>query len=290
MYYLLLIIFYPISLLPLWVLYGISDFACFILYNIMGYRKEVVRDNLTHAFPEKSADEIEAIMRRFYRSFCDQWIETVKLLSMSNRSLNKRMTGNWEVLQQLGEEGKNTYLLTGHTYNWEWANAAVALNTPQSYACVYLPLSSKGFDKLMLRIRERTGTRMISMKALKSGFKSLLGKQHILGLAGDQNPAVVEVAEWIPFMHREAPFFRGPEMMPRRAKAAVVLIGIRKVKRGYYRAYLERICDDASLTAPGEILKRYVNFIETQLHAQPENYLWSHRRWKHKRKTGPQIQ
>jgi KDO2-lipid IV(A) lauroyltransferase len=84
-------------------------------------------------------------------------------------------------------------------------------------------------------------------------------------------------------MHRDAPFFRGPEQMPRRAKAAVVLIGIRKLRRGYYQATLEKLTGDASQLAPGAVLKGYVQFLERQLEAQPENWLWSHRRWKHKR-------
>jgi Kdo2-lipid IVA lauroyltransferase/acyltransferase len=284
MYYLLIAILYPISLLPLWLLYGISDVGYAVIYYVLGYRKEIVRSNLEHAFPAKSAKEIERISRRFYRSFCDQWIETIKLLSMSPRTLNKRMQGNWEVLQKLGAEGKNTYLLTGHTFNWEWANAAVGINTPQAYACVYLPPSSKAFDRLMLRIRTRLGAYMISMKGLLSGFKQLAGKQYILGLAADQNPSVPDVADWLPFMNREAPFFRGPEQMPRRAKAAVVLIGIRKERRGYYRATLEKLCDDASQMEPGSILKGYVGFVERQMELQPENWLWSHRRWKHERR------
>ncbi len=283
MYHLLLAILYPVSLLPLRILYGISDAGYFVIYHLLGYRKEIVRSNLVHAFPAKSAGEIEVIMKRFYRSFCDQWIETVKLLSMSSGNLNKRMKGNWEVLQKLAAEGRNSYLLTGHTFNWEWANAAVAINTPQAYACVYLPASSKAFDRLMLRIRTRLGALMISMKGLLSGFKQLAGKQYILGLAADQNPAVTEVAEWLPFMNREAPFFRGPEQMPRRAKAAVVLIGIRKEGRGYYKATLERLCDDASVMEAGSILRGYVGFIERQMELQPENWLWSHRRWKHVR-------
>ncbi len=281
------IVFYVVSLLPLWLLYGISDAGYFVIYHLLGYRKEVVRLNLSHAFPAKNPEEIVRIMRRFYRSFCDQWVETIKLLTMSPEALNRRMTGNWDVLQQLAAEGKNTYLLTGHTFNWEWANAAVAINTPQTYACVYLPLSSSAFDKLMLRIRTRLGPVMISMKGLLSGFKKLAGKQYILGLAADQNPAVVEVADWIPFMHREAPFFRGPEQMPRRAKAAVVLIGLRKARRGHYIATLEKLCDDAAQMEPGAILKGYVSFIERQLERQPENWLWSHRRWKHVRKPKP---
>jgi KDO2-lipid IV(A) lauroyltransferase len=283
MYYLLLAVFYPLSLLPLWMLYRLSDLAYVVIFRMMGYRQDIVRSNLSHAFPAKSPAEIEAIMRRFYRSFCDQWIETVKLLTISRASLSRRMQGNWEVLQQIGREGKNAYLLTGHTFNWEWANAAVAIHTRQTYACVYLPPTNAAFDRLMLRLRTRLGADMISMKGLMSGFKRLQREQHILGLAADQNPAVVEVADWVSFMHRDAPFFRGPEQMPRRAKAAVVLIGIRKLRRGYYQANLEKLTDDASQLAPGAVLKGYVKFLERQLEAQPENWLWSHRRWKHKR-------
>jgi KDO2-lipid IV(A) lauroyltransferase len=124
---------------------------------------------------------------------------------------------------------------------------------------------------------------MISMKGLMAGFKQLQKGQYALSLAADQNPAVVEVADWIPFMHREAPFFRGPDQMPRRAKAAVMLAGIRKLRRGHYRVTLDRITDDASEMAQGEVLRKYVANIERQLEAQPENYLWSHRRWKHQR-------
>ncbi len=284
MYYLLYGIFYLISLLPMWVLYGISNTAFFIIYRLLGYRKDVVRSNLSQAFPAKSAEEIQRIMRRFYHSFCDQWIETVKLLSIPPRALNRRIPGNWEVLHALAAEGKNTYLLTGHTFNWEWANAAIAINTPHSYACIYLPLTSAAFDRLILRIRIRFVPVMISMKGLLGGFKQLAGRQYILGLAADQNPAVTEVAEWIPFMHREAPFFRGPEQMPRRAKAAVVFMGIRKARRGQYVITLEKLCDDASQMEPGAILRSYVAFMERQLEGQPENWLWSHRRWKHVRK------
>ncbi len=286
MYRLLFCIFWLISLLPSWLLYGISDVACFILYHLMGYRKEVVRSNLQHAFPTKSSDEIEGIMRRFYRSFCDQWIETVMLMTMSRRRLERRISGNWEVLQTLAAEGRNAYVLAGHTFNWEWANVAVALHTPHLYACVYLPVSNPAFDRLMLHIRTRiSGAVMISMKGLIGGFRQLAGKQYSITLAADQNPAVTEVAEWLPFMHREAPFFRGPEQMPRRARAAVVLVGVRKIERGRYEVHLEKLCDDASQMPEGSILKSYVAFVEQQMEAQPENWLWSHRRWKHQRKV-----
>jgi len=287
MYYLLLAIIYPLSLLPLRVLYLLSDFAFLILYHITGYRKGVITDNLTHAFPEKSAEEIAVIQKKFYRSFCDQWIETVKLLSISEKELNRRITGNWEVFEALNAAGKNTYALLGHTYNWEWANVICQYRAPQQFAGIYLPVSNKAFDRLMLKIRGRSGAQLISMKGMKSGLQAIQARQHIIGMIADQNPSEPDVALWLPFMHREAPFFRGPEAMARRAKGAVVFAGIQKTARGHYRITLEKKWDDASLTAPGEITRAYVDFMEQQLRAQPENWLWSHRRWKHRKKIRP---
>jgi KDO2-lipid IV(A) lauroyltransferase len=286
-YYLLLALLYPISLLPFWVLYRISDLAFFILYHLLGYRKQIVWDNLRHAFPEKTDAELLFIRRKFYKSFCDQWIETIKLLTVPYKELNKRFTANWEVVKQLGLEGKNTYLIAGHTFNWEWANVVFPLNVPQQYACVYLPVSNKGFDKLMSRIRSRSGAWMVSMKALKSGLSRLNTKQHILTLAADQNPeaGVIGAAEWISFLNREVPVFKGPEQLSRRGKAAVVFCAIRKEKRGHYNMTLSHYCDDASQTQAGEILRAYIRFLEEQIRQQPENWLWSHRRWKHVRKV-----
>lgn len=284
MYYILICLLYPLSLLPLWVLYRFSDIVFFLLYHVAGYRKAIVWENLKHAFPEKTEQELHRIRKQNYKNFCDQWIETLKLLSISQKELNKRISANWDVFDELFKEGKNTYALLGHTFNWEWANVACAWNVRQQFAGVYLPLTNKPFDRLMLRLRSRSGALLVSMKALKRGLLQLKDKQYILAQVADQNPSVTEVAEWLPFMNREAPFFKGTEQMARRAKAAVVLAGIKKTKSGYYQIHLQRICDDASQTEPGTILKTYVRFMEEQLKTQPENWMWTHRRWKYTRK------
>jgi KDO2-lipid IV(A) lauroyltransferase len=284
-YYVLLILLYPLSILPFWVLYGLSDFACFIIYRCLKYRIPVVRENLQKAFPDKPEAELLRIEKAFYKGMCDLCVEMLKLLSISRKSLNRRFTGNWEVFREIAAEGKNGYAMLGHTFNWEWANAACPMHIPQQYACVYLPVSNTAVNRLVLRLRTRTGALMVSSKSLKAGLQQLQDKQHILALAADQNPAKVDNADWISFMNREAPFFRGPENMARRARAAVVFARIRKVKRGHYNMVLERVYDDAFVTAPGEITRAYVAFVEASLHAQPENYLWSHRRWKHRRST-----
>jgi KDO2-lipid IV(A) lauroyltransferase len=283
MYYLLLIILYPLALLPLRVLYMLSDVFFFILYYLLDYRKQLVLDNLKHAFPEKSDAELKRIRRKFYRSFCDQWIETLKLLTISEKELNKRLTANWELLHELYAEGRNTYIMLGHFFNWEWGNVAMQFNNEQQFAGVYLPVSNQAFDRLMMRARTRGGGWMISMKA-KKGMNRLESVPHIMGLIADQNPSNLKAVNWLPFMNREAPFFKGTEQMARRAKGAVVFLGIKKLKRGHYQMNMELYTKDASEAEAGDITKAYVAFMERQLNEQPENWLWTHRRWKYRRK------
>jgi Kdo2-lipid IVA lauroyltransferase/acyltransferase len=280
MYYLLLILLYPIALLPLPVLYMLSDILFVILYRIIGYRKDIVMDNLRHAFPEKSMDDLKIIQRKFYHSFCDQWIETLKLLTISEKELNNRLTANWELLHQLYAEGRNTYILLGHTFNWEWGNVAMQFNNDQQFAGVYMPSESAAVDRLIMKIRTRGGGWMISMKA-KKGMQKLEGVSHLMGLIADQNPSNLNAVVWLPFMNREAPFFRGTEQMARRAKGAVVFLGIKKLRRGHYHMDMQLYSKDASTTNAGDITKAYVSFMEQQLKEQPENWMWTHRRWKY---------
>lgn len=281
MYYLLLAVLYPLSLLPMRALYIISDVFFILVYHVTGYRRALVMENLYHAFPEKTEVELQQISKAFYRNFCDQWTETLKLLSISHRQLNKRVKGHWEVFVQLHNEGKNTYNLLGHTFNWEWYNIACQLNTPQQFFAVYMPQSSNAFDRLMQLLRKRGGGLLISMMSKKSGFQQLKGVQFITGLVADQNPPNLKSAAWLPFMNREAPFFKGPERLATKDKAAVVFTGIRKIKRGYYEVHLQKITDDASTMQTGELMQTYVSLMEQQLHEQPANWLWTHRRWKY---------
>ena len=278
------ILLYPIAMLPLGVLYILSDILYLLMYKVGGYRSKVTYDNLKHAFPNKSDAEIKSIMRQFYRNFFDQWVELLKLLTISRQELDRRMKGNWEVFAQLDAEGRNTYALLGHTFNWEWANVACQYNSRQQFAGVYMPVKSEGVNNLMSRIRTRGGGWLISMKA-KKAFQRLEGVRYIVGLIADQNPSNLKAAAWYSFMNREAPFFKGPELLAKRASAAVVFAGIKKVKRGHYEVNLQLLTKDASQLPDGEVMTKYVAFMERQLREQPENWMWTHRRWKHKKQA-----
>jgi KDO2-lipid IV(A) lauroyltransferase len=282
MYYLLLLILYPLSLLPLGILYLLSDVTFFLLFFVFGYRKKVVWANLTHAFPEKEAAELKMIMRRFYHSFCDQWIETLKLLSMPMSALNKRVKGNWSVFEETCAAHQRVYALLGHQFNWEWGSVATQLNFNTQFAGIFLPQNSEAFNRLMLRIRRRSGAMLIPANDMRPSFVQLLRQDHMIGFMADQTPGSMKIADWYSFMNRPAPFFKGPEKQARRAGAAIVFVSLRKVKRGYYALLAQKICDNAAETPEGFITREYVSFLEKELHAQPENWMWTHRRWKKK--------
>ncbi len=278
-----MLFFRLLSYLPLWVLYGLSTAVRIILFGIIGYRKQVVLENLERSFPEKSEAEIRNIQRAFEAAFCDQWVETIKLLTISQKTLDRRMEGNWELLHQLGEEGRDVYILLGHQFNWEWGFVATQWNTSQTMAGFYLPVSNQSFDRLMQKIRSRGGGLLVSLKNLRAGLAALQGKRFVAGLIADQNPSQPENALWLSFMHREAPFFRGPEALARKADAAVVFAEVIRKRRGYYRLNLTLHTRHDAQTAPEEITRSYVAHLEDCLRRQPSNYLWSHRRWKFKR-------
>lgn len=278
-----MLFFRLLSFLPLWLLYGFSSAVRVVLFGLMGYRRKVISGNLTQSFPEKGDAEIQLIRRAFEKAFCDQWVETIKLLSISRTGLNRRMTGNWELLLQLGAEGRDVYVLLGHQFNWEWAFVATQWNIPQTTAGFYLPVSNSSFDRLMQQIRSQGGGLLISLKNLRAGLAALQGKRFVAGLIADQNPSQPENALWVSFMHREAPFFRGPEALARKANAAVVFAEVVREKRGRYQVVLTLYTRNAAETAPEEITRRYVQHLEACLHRQPHNYLWSHRRWKFRR-------
>src|SRR6516225_7593086 len=107
MYYFVYGFLYLLSLLPMRVLYLLSDFVFCILYYVIGYRRKIVLDNLRHAFPEKPEAERIRIAKKFYRNFIDSFVEVIKLITASESWLKKRFTVDVQVLDELYESGKS---------------------------------------------------------------------------------------------------------------------------------------------------------------------------------------
>jgi len=280
MYYLTYGILYLLSLLPLRVLFIISDFFYFLVYYIIGYRKKVVMDNLTISFPHKSEKERVQIARKFYRNFTDNFIETIKLLSCSTNFLNRHFEGDFTILNDLYTKGKKCQVHLGHNFNWELANAFVPLHVKQPFLVIYMPIENKVFERLFKKMRTRTGSHLLPATDIRNAIIPWRSTQYIIALVADQSPAVPHSAFWVNFFGRPTPFVRGPESGARNPDMAIVFANITKKKRGYYKFHLHLAEENPSTLEKGVLTARYVRFLEQVISEQPESWLWSHRRWK----------
>jgi len=282
-YYFVYGLLFLVSLLPMFVLYALSDLLTFLVFRVIGYRKDVVLANLKIAFPEKNAEEREKIAKDFYRLFMDTLMETIKLLSLSKRRVMKRFVGSAEILNQVMDKGRNLTVMAMHNFNWEVVNQNVAMQLRYPFVAVYMPISSTITEKLMARIRSRFGTILIPATKFKSQYAQYANVHHILALVADQNPGNPENANWFPFFGKMTPFVKGPEKGARQRGDAVVFAHFYPVRRGVYTFDWKIPTYNAAELEEGELTRMYVEYVQECIRKQPANYLWSHRRWKHSR-------
>lgn len=280
MYHLTYGILFIISLLPFWVLYGVSNFLYFVLYKILGYRKKVVRDNLTSSFPEKTEGEIIRIEKKFYRSLCDSIVEGIKMLSISEQKLSKRMTADWAYYDKDFKD-KNTVVMVSHQFNWEWGTLIANAMMEKTFVGPYLPINSLVFDKLMLKIRSRFGSVPVPAPEMAEQIVAFKNKNVLWGFVADQTPADTKRCAWEDFFNRKTAFAKGAELLARRYNYPVYFAEFVKVKRGHYTINTKLTFENPRETSDGEITAAYVRFLEDSIKRQPENWVWSHRRWKH---------
>jgi len=264
------------------LLYLVSDVIFVLLWYLTRYRRKVVMDNLTIAFPEKSAAERHAIARAFYRNFVDNFIETLKLTSAGERFIRKRFTmDNPRLYEQFFEQGRKCQVHMGHTFNWEMANVGMPFYTNYRFLVVYMPLSNRLFDRLFLRIRSKTGTALLPATQMNRSILPFRNSLYMLTLVADQAPGNPESSYWLPYFGHPTPFLKAPERGARIGNIPVLFGNIYKTRRGHYHAVMEMGAEEPAALPEGELTRRYINFMERVVRQRPELYLWSHRRWKH---------
>lgn len=272
------------ALTPFWLMYLLADGFFIISYYIVGYRKKTVVKNLHNSFPEKSDQEIRKISREFYKHLADLVFETIKSFQMSEAEFRKRIKfKNPEVLDDLYLRGKSVALLSGHYGNWEWTITLPKFIRHQVNT-IYRSLENKQFDTLMKNQRSKFGMIMIpantSLRTMLQHEKT--GSLSATYYLADQT-ALYDTKYWFIFLNQETPVFPGPEKVASRLKQAVVFMDIQKVARGFYEVEFTKLVDDASLEPEYEVTRKHLKFLEEIIRKRPEHWLWSHKRWKHKR-------
>ena len=292
---LVFILVYPllwiISILPYRLFYGFSDFVFFWVYRVVGYRKNVVQQNLELVFPDKTESEIKDIQKKFYHHMCDMFLEMVKTMSLSKAAVKKRYdVQNIEVLQEIEKE-KSILVVCSHYANWEWNVSMNNYVNSKGYA-VYQKISNTYFDRWVKKVRARWNTTLITKeetaKTVLVNYKNNV--KGIFGMVSDQSPQRSRAHYWTEFMGVKVPVINGAETLARKMDLAVVFLKVSKVKRGYYKAELIPITTSGASTEKNEITDTFLRLAEQQIKEQPEYYLWTHRRWKHRNNVPVEFQ
>lgn len=277
----------PISKLPFGVLYLISDFLYLVLYKVIGYRTKVVRANLENSFPDKSGAEIKELEAKFYSHLCDLVVESLKAFSISLEDAKKRMKDrNIEVVNQYHKQGRQVVLVGGHYGNWELFAITIGATTEHETIALYTPLKNKFINEKITESRSKYGLGMLSIKEIKSKLTDINSGLYAIIFGADQSPRKTQRAYWMKFLNQETGVQFGTEKFAKEFNAVVIFTNIYKVKRGYYELQYDVITEQPNEEELGYISKTHTQMLEKVIQAQPEYWLWSHKRWKHKRPEG----
>lgn len=280
-YYVLVI---PISHLPYRVLYFVSNIVYLFTYYIIGYRKKVVRKNLTNSFPHLSHAELLSIEKKFYKHFADFLVESAKSVSISDKAIKERCALiNPEILHKYFDEGKSVIVLCGHYNNWEYYAVGIAQQMKHTTIAAYKPLKNKFFDDVILKSRQRFGMKMMSMREIPRYFANNKMEQPTLSImVNDQSPSNPKTAYWNTFLNQDTGWMKGAEKLAAKYDQAVLFGCIRKKKRGFYEVTFYPISDNVKQEKDGFVLDKHAEYLEMVINEHPEYWLWSHKRWKHK--------
>lgn len=277
--------FTALALLPFWALYLLSDGIRYILEHWVKYRRDVIRMNLRNSFPEKSEQELREIEHDFYCQFADNFVETTKLLHISDKAVDKRVkvTGG-ELIDQAVAEGHPVVLYLGHYANWEYVPAIVRhIHGLEICAQVYKPQRDKAFDRLMLKVRSRFNSVSIPQEKV---FRTLVrwyrdGIPFITGFIADHRSNSSVSHHATTFLNQHTPFNPGGEEIGKRINAAYFYLDIIKTSRGHYSLTFVPI-EPTDMDMDSPYTRRYLEMMEETIRRRPGLWLWSHRRWLYK--------
>ena len=278
------------SLLPLSVLYFISDVILYpLVYYVARYRLKVVRKNLRNSFPDKSHNELKSIEKKFYRHFADLLVEIVHGYRASDEEMREHVVfENVDLVENLAQKTHGVIAYLGHMGNWEWIadlNKRFVDRSMVEYN-IYRQLKNPNSDKMMLELRGKRGGECIEKKQLLRKLVSLRHADHpfVLGMLSDQKPSKRSAYAWTQFLNQETAFLNGSEVLAKKFGFSAVYAHILSPKRGYYTVRFELITDNPAAMPEEEMTKKYAALLEQNIHAQPEQWLWTHNRWKWGRK------
>ena len=283
------VVIYPIlwvtSMLPFRLLYCVSDGLYFILYRLVGYRKKTVSENLKLVFPEKSEAERKRIEKKFYHHLCDMILEAIKSMNIHKEDMKKRFKfTNIEIIKDFEKRNKSISLMCAHYGSWEWIFILQEYTSHKTFA-IYKRLNNKYFDRMIRKIRARYDSYLISTKETAAVLteNKKKGLLTINGFAADQSPKKNKAYHWSKFMGIDVPVHTGAEMLSKKLDLSVVFFSVKRVKRGFYETTFKTLTEAPNNFEDYKITDQFIALVENQIYEAPEYYLWTHKRWKHRK-------
>jgi len=280
------VFFYLVSRIPFPVLYLLSDLFAFLVGPVFGYRRKIIRKNLSRSFPEMPEHELNKTVRAFYLNFTDVFLETIKLLTMPDDEIVRRVKiNNLEAVNDRLKKGQSLIALTSHYCNWEWMLASCSVQFVNPPDAVYLRVKNPFFETLMLKIRSRFGAYMIEKKYILSEENKRRNEAHVIALVADQAPVGERSLKWLNFLNQETPFINGPERISKILDLPVVYGKMSRIKRGYYEMEFVDVKPEPGPVTGMPVTEKFGAILEETIREYPPNWLWSHNRWKRARQT-----
>lgn len=271
--------FIPFCVLHIW-----ANILAFMLQKVFKYRLSTVRVNLNKSFPNLSLEELKLIETKFYLNFSDVLLENLKLYTISNNTLQKRMKLlNKDVFDQLNKKNKGAILIGAHYNNWEWMALSLGTYIKQDLYSVYKPLNDLGIDSLMLKARSRFGAEIVPMRQFPKTVMKNKNRATINLMLSDQSPHKSKLDYFCEFLNQDTPVYLGAEKLMNAANLELLFVEVHRVKRGYYEMKIVPLANECD-EQEGIATELHLTHLEKMILNEPSNWLWSHRRWKHSRK------
>jgi KDO2-lipid IV(A) lauroyltransferase len=273
-----------LSHVPFPVLYGLAGFLGWLAFRVFPYRDEVVRENLSRAFPELDEAGIRLIRRRYYGGFAEMLVEVIKSATLPADEIRRRVRiVGLEQPRALLAQGQSVLLAGAHQCNWEWMLLALSLELGYPVDAAYKPLVDSWAEREMKKVRSRFGSRLIPAKELLADIIKRGKVARAVALVADQEPTTSEHKHWTRFLNRDTAFYMGPEEIARVTRFPVFFIGMRRVARGTYEMSFVPLSKPGESLPSGELTERYARLVERQIRDAPPDWPWSHKRWKLKK-------
>jgi Kdo2-lipid IVA lauroyltransferase/acyltransferase len=261
-------------------MYLLSDGIYFLIYYVVGYRKQMVFNHLKHTFPDKTDKELVEISKKFFRNFCDVWVEMIKNLSLTEKQALRRLTCDFSLFEQWYKTGKSIQIIGGHFINWEYLPVALPIAQPYTALAIFMPLSNKVLDRLVFKLRSRFGLVLLRAGNMQHEMEPWHKKQYMMVVGADQSPSNPDHSYWLNFCNRPTGFIKGPWIRAIRQDQPYIYLSIRKTKRGHYTFKASPFSDDPAQSSPAALALNYARMLEDDIRQVPELYLWTHNRWK----------